>query len=249
MPSNKILERSLLTVEINGTQSDKRAAAFSLITQKGFPSVMAKLYYPAPSKEGKKGDKISVWLTKKEKKDLYFTGTVVKAENIDNYRLLFLADGFHAVSTTHFLAAYRKEKAAVIIDDMLAAAGIENKKIKVEDIELARFSTQNLTVKRILDILVDALKAHSVKNAVYFFDEENCFHFGEEADVRKKSDIKFTSGKDIFSKGSDWIETLPAPIRHSMLISVDGVSMETIRTELTVKEKHSRLIIHIKSAK
>jgi hypothetical protein len=71
---------------------------------------------------------------------LYFSGTVY-AENTDGaYRELFLADGYKKLCDTGFTAAYRKEKAANILDDMLGAAGITEKAVTCPDVEPARFS-------------------------------------------------------------------------------------------------------------
>lgn len=248
MPSNNIIRHHSLVVELNGRVSEKRAVRFTLLTQKGSPSVIAMLYFPAGAKDGKKGETIKVYLADTEKRDLYFTGTVHNATEIDSYRKLFLTDGFSKLCSTPFTAAYRKEKASVIIDDILEAANINEKSVTVPDIELARFSTQPLQANRVLDMLIDALKEHGAKGLCYFFDEKDRFHFGTEKDTGKNAGeaFQFDSKQTIFSRGADRIETLPAPIRHSMTVTVDGASMETIRTELTVTEKASRLILHIK---
>lgn len=250
MPSNNILHRQLLEAELNGKTSDKRAVQFTLITQQGYPSVIASLYFPFDTKDGKKGEKIKVYLTDKEKRDIYFTGTVYSTTVEDRYRKLILTDSYCKLCCTPFTAAYRKEKASLIIDDILQAAGITEKSVSVPDVELARFSTQTLPANRILDILIDALKEHGAKDLVYFFDENNCFHFGTKKDTGKNkgSSFSFDHKKTILSRGKDWIEVLPAPIRHSMKISVDGASFETIRTELTVRGKSSRLFLHIRES-
>ena len=248
MPSNKSILRHTLAVEFNGRASEKRAVRFTLLTQKGYSSVMAALYFPFDTKEGKKDDTVKVYLADKEKRDLYFTGTVHHATEIDSYRKLFLTDGYWKLCHTSFTASYRKEKASVIIDDILEAAGISEKSVTVPDIELARFSTQPVRASLVLDMLIDALKAHGAKELCYFFDEKDCFHFGTKKDTGKNTGdtFRFDSKESILSRGADWIEVLPVPIRHSMTVTVDGVSMETIRTELTVTEKASRLILHIK---
>ena len=251
MPSNKIIHRQTLEVELNGQLTDTRACRFNLVTQKGFSSVFATLHFPAGSKDGKKGDSIKVYIADKESKDLYFTGTVYKATEIDNYRKLFLTDGYWKLCHTSFTASYRKEKASSIVSDVLDAAGVSEKSVTVPDVELARFSTKELSAHLVLDILIDALEAHGVKKLCYFFDEKDCFHFGTTKDTGKNSGgtFRFNTKENIFSHGADWFETLPAPIRHSMKVTVDGVSKEVIRTELTVQEKASRLLLYFSGSR
>ena len=246
MPSNKIIHRHTLEVELNGQLTDTRACRFNLVTQKGFSSVFATLHFPTGSKDGKKGDTIKVYIADKESKDLYFTGTVYNATEIDNYRKLFLTDGYWKLCHTSFTASYRKEKASSIVSDVLDAAGVSEKSVTVPDVELARFSTKDIPANLVLDILIDALESHGVKKLCYFFDEKDCFHFGTTKDTGKNTGgtFRFNTKENIFSHGADWFETLPAPIRHSMKVTVDGVSREVIRTELTVREKVSRLLLY-----
>ena len=246
MPSNKIIHRHTLEVELNGQLTDTRACRFNLVTQKGFSSVFATLHFPTGSKDGKKGDSIKVYIADKESKNLYFTGTVYNATEIDNYRKLFLTDGYWKLCHTSFTASYRKEKASSIVSDVLDAAGVSEKSVTVPDVELARFSTKDIPANLVLDILIDALEAHGVKKLCYFFDEKDCFHFGTTKDTGKNTGgtFRFNTKENIFSHGADWFETLPAPIRHSMKVTVDGVSREVIRTELTVREKVSRLLLY-----
>ena len=163
MPSNKIIHRQTLEVELNGQLTDTRACRFNLVTQKGFSSVFATLHFPAGSKDGKKGDTIKVYIADKESKDLYFTGTVYKATEIDNYRKLFLTDGYWKLCHTSFTASYRKEKASSIVSDVLDAAGVSEKSVTIPDVELARFSTKELSAHLVLDILLDALEEHGTK--------------------------------------------------------------------------------------
>ena len=230
MPSNKIIHRQTLEVELNGQLTDTRACRFYLVTQKGFSSVFATLHFPTGSKDGKKGDSIKVYIADKESKDLYFTGTVYKATEIDNYRKLFLTDGYWKLCHTSFTASYRKEKASSIVSDVLDAAGVSEKSAHL-----------------VLDILLDALEEHGAKDITYFFDEKDCFHFGTPKDTGKNTGktFCFNTKETIFSHSADWIETLPSPIRHSMKVTVDGVSKEVIRTDLTVQEGVSRLILHV----
>lgn len=246
MPSNKIIHRHTLEVELNGQLTDTRACRFNLVTQKGSPSVISALYFPFDANEGKEGDTVKVYLADKEKRDLYFTGTALEARKEGRYRKLLLVDSHSKLCSTSFTASYRKEKASVIIDDILEAAGVSEKSVTVPDVELARFSTKTIPAHLVLDILIDALKEHSAKELYYFFDEKDCFHFGTPKDTGKNTGgaFRFDTKETIFSRGADWIETLPFPIRHSMTVTVDGVAMETIRTELAVTEKASRLILH-----
>ena len=246
MPSNKIIHRHILEVELNGKITDTRACQFNLVTQKGFSSVIASLYFPAASKDGKKGDTIKVYIADKERKDLYFTGTVDGVFERSPYRLLSLTDSYSKLCNIMFTASYRKEKASSIINDILDAAGVSEKLVTVPDVELARFSTKTIPAHLVLDILIGALKEHSAKELCYFFDEKNCFHFGTTKDTGKNTGrtFCFNTKETIFSHSADWIETLPSPIRHSMQVTVDGVSREVIRTELTVREKVSRLLLY-----
>lgn len=246
MPSNKIIHRHTLEVELNGQLTDTRACRFNLVTQKGFSSVFATLHFPTGSKDGNKGDSIKVYIADKESKNLYFTGTVYNATEIDNYRKLFLTDGYWKLCHTSFTASYRKEKASSIVSDVLDAAGVSEKSVTVPDVELARFSTKELSAHLVLDILLDALEEHGAKDITYFFDEKDCFHFGTPKDTGKNTGgtFRFNTKENMLSHGADWFETLPAPIRHSMKVTVDGVSREVIRTELTVREKVSRLLLY-----
>ena len=115
MPSNKIIHRHTLEVELNGQLTDTRACRFNLVTQKGFSSVFATLHFPAGSKDGKKGDTIKVYIADKESKDLYFTGAVDDVFQSGSYRLLSLTDRYSKLCSTMFSASYRKEQASLLI--------------------------------------------------------------------------------------------------------------------------------------
>ena len=251
MPSNKIIQRQTLEVELNGQLTATRACRFNLITQKGFHPVIADMYFPVDSKDGKKGDSIKVYIANKERTALYFTGTVDGVFERSPYRLLSLTDSYSKLCNTMFTASYRKEKASSIINDILDAAEVSEKSVTVPDVELARFSTKTIPAHLVLDILIDALEAHGVKKLCYFFDEKNSFHFGTPKDTGKNTGgtFRFNTQENIFSHGADWIETLPSPIRHSMKVTVDGVSKEVIRTELTVQEKASRLLLYFSGSR
>ena len=238
MPSNKIIQRHTLEVELNGQLTATRACRFNLITQKGFHPVIADMYFPVDSKNGKKGDSIKVYIADKERTALYFTGTVDGVFERSPYRLLSLTDSYSKLCNTMFTASYRKEKASSIINDILDAAEVSEKSVTVPDVELARFSTKTIPAHLVLDILIDALEAHGVKKLCYFFDEKNT-----------GGTFRFNTQENIFSHGADWIETLPSPIRHSMKVTVDGVSKEVIRTELTVQEKASRLLLYFSGSR
>ena len=246
MPSNKIIHRHTLEVELNGQITDTRACRFTLVTQKGFHPVMADMYFPAGSKDGKVGDTIKVYIADKESKELYFTGIVDGVFQSGHYRLLSLTDSYSKLCSTMFTASYRKEKASSIINDILDAAGVSEKSITVPDVELARFSTKTIPAHLVLDILINALEEHGTKELYYFFDEKDCFHFGTTKDTGKNTGgtFRFNTKENIFSHGADWFEILPAPIRHSMKVTVDGVSREVIRTDLTVRENASRLLLY-----
>jgi hypothetical protein len=185
-----------------------------------------------------------------DREDLYFTGTCYSARTHGKYRELLLTDSYKKLCDTAFAAAYRKEQAANIIDDILSAAGITDKAVTAPEVELARFSTQTLPCRQVLDLLVDALKSHGVSGLQFFFDARDAFHFGTADNTGKNEgdSYEFTSGKNILRKGSGLLEVLPAPIRHTQAITVDGASLVTTRTDLLVSGRSSRLTLYVKEA-
>jgi hypothetical protein len=224
MASSDALKHQILAVSIGGSAVDQHAVSFRLRTASGFHSVSARLLYPADSGVGNAGDDITVSLITNNKTDLYFTGKIYSAAKQDSKRELLLTDSYKKLCDGEYAAAYRKEKAAAILEDILGAAGISDTAITCPDVELARFSTRTLPCRQLIDLLIDALKEHGVTGLTYFFDAKDVFHFGTVSDtgINEGEAYSFESAKNILKTGSAWIETLPAPIRHTQKVTVDG---------------------------
>jgi hypothetical protein len=250
MQNTEMLRHPVLEVSIGGSAVEKRPSEFRLVTQAGFHSAVAWLLYPADSGTGNAGDEITVSLAQDNNSGLYFTGTVYSANTRGAYRELRLTDSYKKLCDTRFAAAYRKEKAAAILDDILGAAGITEKSVACPGIELARFSTPAIPARICIDLLIDALKEHGEEGLCCFFDEKDTFHFGKSGDTGKNGGgaFSFETGRDILRTGSGWIEVLPRPVRHSQAITVNGRELETVRTDLTVSRKTSRLLLWLKEA-
>jgi len=229
---------------------ESHASEFRLYTQAGTHSVLSRLRYPADAEAGAAGDSITVSLVTGEESVLYFTGEVYRAATRGAYRELLLTDSFKKLRDTEFTAAYRKEKAAAILDDLLSACGISEKSVTCPDAELARFSTQTLPARMVLDLLVDALEQHNFPGLRYFFDEADTFHFGtlEDSGKNEGEAAAFETGKNVLRAGTGWIEILPLPIRHSRTVTFDGVEMVTTKTDLVVSGKECRATLWLEAA-
>ena len=247
MPNSKFLQHQTLEVSIGGTSIERRAVSFRLITQSGFPGVIARPVYPSDKETGSVGDEITVSLANDERRDLYFTGTVYSANTHGSCRELLLTDSYKKLCDKTFTAAYRKEKATYILEDMLGAAGITDKSLTCPAVELARFSTNTLAVRNGIDLLIGALKEHGAQRLTYFFDEKDVFHFGTKDDTgRNEGDIyQFEAGKHILRSGSGWIEVLPCPIRHTQAVHINGKPRITIKTDVTISRGLSRLYLWV----
>ena len=220
MQKCNILQHPIIEVAIGGNVVEKRPAAFRLFTLAGCGITKARLLYPMESDVGNRGDTITVSLITDDKTALYYTGTIYSIPEYGKYRELQLTDSAYKLLNIDFDAAYRREKASVILSDILDAAGIKERAITCPDVELARFSPVTVPAWYCITYLIEALKEHGAKNLTYFFDE-----------------------KDIFRSGEDWIEVLPRPIRHSQTVTVNGKERITVETDLTVSQKHTRLIL------
>ena len=246
MQNTDLLRHPVIEVSIDGAVVEKRPSEFRLVTAEGTCTARCRLLYPADSEAGKPGDKITVSIVSDDKTDLYFTGIVyVATTHGGKYRELVLTDSFYNLFNNCFTAAYRKEKAANILDDILAAAEITEKSVTCPDVELARFSTDNFPARACIDLLIDALRGHGAEGLTYFFDEKDIFHFGTREDTgRNEGNAEtFESGKNILKTGLDWIEVLPRPIRHTQTVKVNGADRVTVKTDLTVSQKRTRLIL------
>jgi hypothetical protein len=161
-----------------------------------------------------------------------------------------LTDSYKKLCNGEYAAAYRKEKAAVILEDILGAAGISDTAITCPDVELARFSTRTLPCRQIIDLLIDALGGHGFAGLDYFFDAKDMFHFGTVNDtgMNEGEAYIFESAKNILKTGPLWIETLPAPIRHTQKVTVNGTEVLTVRTDVAISGKRSRLAMYFGEA-
>jgi hypothetical protein len=250
MPNSEMLQHPVIEVSLGRTVVEKWASEFKLQTQAGFHSVVSRLLYPADSDVGSVDDEVTVSLVSDDAAILYFTGKVYSANVHDSYRELLLTDSYKKLCDAKYAAAYRKEKASTILDDILGAADITEKSITCPDVELARFSTQTIPARMCIDLLIDALKEHGAEGLCYFFDEKNTFHFGTAKDTGKNEGeaFAFETGKDILRTGTGWIEVLPRPIRHTQDLTIDGKELLTVRTDLRVSRKSSRLMLWVKEA-
>jgi hypothetical protein len=245
------LERFVLNVSIGGKDVAKRPSSFDLLTDQEFHSVVSKLRFPANSEIGKEGDQVTVSFSIADEKHLLFTGEIYMAGIYGKYRELVLTDGYKKLCDTSIIAAYRKEKAKVILQDILDKAGIDKTAITCPTVELARFSTEKIPADMCIKQLVKALEEHGHKGIRFFFDAENKFRFGTADDTGKNEGTiyEFENGRNILKLFSGWIEVFPLPIRHSQEVVVNGVKLITHRTALYVGGSHSRLSLCLKKEK
>ncbi|GHT56838.1 hypothetical protein AGMMS50268_13270 [Spirochaetia bacterium] len=248
MQASNRLEHPVLEIAIGGSAVDKRPHAFSLITDQGLPSVLAKLSYPQDVAAGKAHDPLTVSLTLTDERYLLFTGEIFSVGIHGAFRELDLTDGYKKLCDTRIINAYRKETAKVILQDALDQAGIEKTKITCPSVEIARFSTEKIPADISITLLIKTLEEHGHAGLRFFFDDEDYFRFGTADDTGKNEGItfEFETGKNIFKKGDGWIEVLPLPIRHSQEVTVDGVKLIPFRTDLSVSASRSRLVLWLK---
>ena len=251
MPAFERLEHPVLQVTIGGSPVDKRPSAFRLITDKGFSSVAAHLNFPAESGIGNNGDKVTVSLSYGDDECLLFIGEIYGAAIHGAYRDLALTDDYKKLCDTKIIAAYRKEMANIILQDTLDVAGITETAITCPEVEIARFSTQEIPAKKIIVDLIKALEEHGYAGLRFFFDEKNVFHFGTSQDTGKNEgeNFVFETGKNILKIGDSKIEVLPLPIRHTQDVTVDDVTLVTFRTDLHVSGNWSRLVLWLEEKK
>jgi hypothetical protein len=250
MANSDALKHQILAVSIGGSVVDKHAVSFRLRTASGFHAVAARLLYPADSGVGSVDDDITVSLITNNKTDLYFTGKIYSAALQDSRRELLLTDSYQKLCGSEYAAAYRKEKAAAILEDILGTAEISDTLITCPDVELARFSTPTMPCRHLIGLLIDALTAHGFAGLTYFFDAKDVFHFGSISDtgINEGEAHAFESAKNILKTGSGWIETLPAPIRHTQKVAVNGKELLTVRTDVIISGKRSRLAMYLGEA-
>jgi hypothetical protein len=249
MADNGILHYPVLDVTINESPVEKRPSSFSLLTDRGVPSVVARLSYPADMSGGSAGDPVTVSLASGDAAMLLFTGEIYDAKTHGARRDLALTDGYKKLCDALFNPAYRKEKAQVIMEDALGAAGIGDAKTTVPAVELARFSLVSSPVKICFDLLIKALEEHGHHGLRYFFDAENTFRFGtlEDTAVNEGDAVSLETAKSVIRTGAGWVETLPLPVRHSQDVAIDKVPMKTYRTDLLVSQERSRLRLWVEA--
>jgi hypothetical protein len=250
MPALNRIEHPILYVEIGGGLTDRRPSSFSLITDEGFPSVLAGLRFPADETKGEAGDKVAVNMAIGSEEFLLFTGEVYAVGVSAKHRNLSLTDGYKKLCDTPIVAAYRKEQAGVILQDALDSSGISETAITCPSVLIHRFSTKKVPAEYTIKLLIKALEEHSHMGLRFFFDEKNAFHFGTGADTGKNEGnvFEFETGKTIVKKGEGWIEALPLPIRHTQDVIVDGKPLVTRRTDLYVSGNNSRLKLWLREA-
>jgi hypothetical protein len=243
VPNFNRIEHPILNVEIGGGSPDRRPSSFLLITDEGFPSVLALLQFPADEAKGETGDKVAVNMAIGNEEYLLFTGEIFAVSVSAKHRNLSLTDGYKKLCDTPIIAAYRKEQANVILQDTLDSSGISETAITCPSVLIHRFSTKEIPADYIIQLLIKALEEHSHMGLRFFFDEKDKFHFGTSADTGKnEGDVfEFETGKNIIKKGEGWIEVLPLPIRHTQDVIVDGKPLVTRRTNLKVAGNNSRL--------
>jgi hypothetical protein len=249
LPNCNRVEHPILNVAIGGV-AGKRPSAFTLITDDGFPSVVAHLRYPADEVTGNSGEPVTVTMPLGDNEHLLFTGEVYSAGIHGGYRDLALTDGYKKLCDTDVVAAWRKEAAKVILQDTLDSAGIGKTAITCPAVEIARFSTKKIPAEYCIRLLIKALEEHGHRGLRFFFDAGDTFRFGTADDTGKNDGAVFVfeTGKNIVKKGMGWIEVLPVPVRHSQAVSVDGVNLLSARTALTISGIHSRLILWLREA-
>ena len=249
MQASKI-QHPVLNVTVGGTDTGKRPSCFSLYTDQGFPQTLASLQFPSDKEIGKTGDLITVSLSLENETHTLFTGEIYTAGTHGRYRDLFLTDGFKKLCDTRIIAAYRKEKATVILQDILGKAGIDKTAVTCPAVEIARFSTESIPANQCIKQLLKALEEHGHKGLRFFFDADNTFRFGTATDTGKNEGkvYDFETRKNIVKKGDGWIDVFPLPIRHSQEVTVDGVSLIVDRTDMDISGSRSNLRLWLKEA-
>ena len=177
--SDDVVQRLLLTVNINGTLVEQRPIEFSLWTDRCGHGVISHLLYPLDMESGARGDVVEVLLAEGEEESLLFSGVVGNEGTVQgNYRKLYLVDGCDKLYDTFVVPAYRKEKVSVMLQDTLEAAGISDRAISCPDVELARLSLDRVTAAFFIELLAKVLEEYSFSDIHWFFDSKNVFRFG-----------------------------------------------------------------------
>ncbi|MDR0512954.1 MAG: hypothetical protein LBG93_07615 [Treponema sp.] len=239
------LKRLSLDVTIDGAPIEDYPSSFYLVTDDGFPHVIARLQFPKDVEAGEAGDPVTVNMVSGDDSCLLFTGEIYSVSDHGAYRDLTLTDGFKKLCDTDIAASYRKEMATVILQDTLDDAGIEDTDITCPEVEIARFSTEKIPADKIIKLLIKTLEEHGHSGLRFFFDDKDVFRFGtpEDSGINEGEVFVFETGKNIIRAERNRIETLPFPIRHSQEVIVDGKTFVTKRTELLLSNRRSRLVL------
>jgi len=169
MPNFNRIEHPILSVEIGGGSPDRRPSLFSLITDEGFPSVVACLKFPADETKGEAGDPVVVNMAVGDEEYLLFTGEIYSVSTVAKHRIIALTDGYKKLCDTQIVAAYRKEQAGVILQDTLDSSGIGETSITCPPVLIHRFSTKKIPAESIITLLIKALEEHSHMGLRFFF--------------------------------------------------------------------------------
>ncbi len=243
-------KRRLVQVDVtlSGQRVAKRPLSFRLVTDQCLPAAICELEYPSSVAFGKDGEEVAVSLKTPEKTAVLFTGQVYDAKVYGNVRKLSLADGYKKLFDTALSTAYRKESAAVILSDILDAAGITDREITCPDVEISRFSHAEKSAVELIVSLMGTLKTFGFSGLRYFFDAENLFRFGtiDDSAVNSGDPLSLETGRTIIEKRPGRILTFPAAFRHSQSLEVDGTSLVATRTELVLSARRSYLAIRVK---
>jgi hypothetical protein len=243
-------KRRLAQVEVSlsGQRITKRPLSFRLVTDQSLPAAICELEYPSSVELGKAGDEVAVSLKTPDKTAVLFTGQVYDAKVYGSARKLSLADGYKNLFDTALSTAYRKEAAAVILSDILDAAGITGRDVTCPDVEVPRFSHAEKSAVDLIASLIETLKTFGYSGLCYFFDAENIFRFGtiDDSAVNTGDALSLETGRTIIEKRPERIMTLPAAFRHSQSLEVDGTSLVATRTELVLSARRSYLAIRVK---
>ena len=244
----KRIQSPSLVVNANGKEVEERASEFRLSTDVDIPFSEASITYPKSTYPLHVGDELEVDIAYSAT-DSYrlFTGRIVEAYSESGKVVCRLSDGFVDLWNTRITAGYRKEKARIVIEDFLGESGITDYTIDIPDIELPRFSVQNLPASEAIRWVWKSLDSFLENNNTYrfYFDQEGLFHFDDPVAAAVDGEtLSFTRGEDVIKSRRQHIEVLPVPVRHSHTIWVDDNPVVVHRTDTVIRRSRSRTFIY-----
>lgn len=240
------IQRPVVNVMINGKDITDKIHKFTLTTDSDLPHIVSQLEYSNDFNKAKPDDSIQVTLSYGQKTYRIFSGHIFRISNERQKTVLHLIDGFVKLWTVICTVSYRKEKAKVILTDIIQKAGLQDTEITCPDVEFARFSTQQIPVSEIIKKIIETLKNYGYQRVFrFFFDTTNTFRFGTLADTGKNPGERFAfeTGVNIIEKGDSRFQSIALPIRHSQEIEVDKKSIIPNRTKLIISKRESRITI------